>query len=236
MRSYIVVAMFLGSFSSAIAGDYTESRDLGLDVAGLQKLVIDAGAGSLDVKGVEQLDRVEVIATIIVPDVNEADGKKKIAKDMVLSLDRDGEAAKLTATFEQGLWGRGSSARINLEVRAPATIAVKIDDSSGSLDVSGFTADVSIDDNSGSIDVRHVGNLRIHDGSGSIDIDDVNGDVYVDDGSGSITIDAVDGSVTIDDGSGSIRVNDVAKDLILLDTGSGGVSFSDVRGTVEEDG
>ena len=236
MRSYIVMAMFLASFSSAAAGDYTEVRNLTLNVTDLEKLIIDTGAGSLDVTGVDQLDRVEVRATIIVPNVDDDDGKKIVTKDMTLSLDRDGDAVKLKSAFEQRFWGRGSSARIDLVVRAPASLAVEIDDGSGSLDVSDFAAAVSIDDGSGSIDVRHVGNLRIHDGSGSIDVDGVNGDVYVDDGSGGITIDAVNGSVTIDDGSGSIRVSDVAKDLIILDDGSGGVSFSDVRGTVEEDG
>ena len=236
MRSYIVMAILLASFSSAAAGDYTEVRNLKLKVGNLEKLVIEAGAGSLDVTGVNGLNRVEVRATIVVPDVDDDEGKKVIARDMTLSLARVGEAAKLKSAFERGFWGRGTSSRIDLEVRAPASLAVAIDDGSGSMDVSDFTANVWIDDGSGSIDVRRVGDLRIHDGSGSIDVGGVNGDVHVNDGSGGITIDAVNGSVTIDDGSGSIRVSDVAKDLIILEDGSGGVSFSDVRGTVEEDG
>ena len=236
MRSYIVMAMLLASFSSAAAGDYTEVRNLKLKVGNLEKLVIEAGAGSLDVTGVEGLKRVEVRATIIVPDLDDDDGKKIVARDMTLSLERVGEAVKLKSAFERGFWGRSTNSRIDLEVRAPASLAIAIDDSSGSMDVSGFAANVWIDDGSGSINVRRVGNLRIHDGSGSIDVDGVNGDVHVNDGSGGITIDAVNGSVTIDDGSGSIRVSDVAKDLIILDDGSGSVSFSDVRGTVDEDG
>jgi len=236
MRSYIVMAILLASFSGAAAGDYTEVRDLTLDAGNLEKLIIDAGAGSLDVTGVVGLDRVEVRATIVIPDVDDDDGKKIVAKELNLSLSQVGEAAKLKSLFERGLWGNGSSNRIELEVRAPASLAVAIDDSSGSMDVSDFAANVWIDDSSGSIDVRRVGNLRIHDGSGSIDVVGVTGDVHVDDGSGGITIDAVSGSVTIDDGSGSIRVSDVAQDLIILDDGSGSVSFSNVRGTVEEDG
>ena len=45
----------------------------------------------------------------------------------------------------------------------------------------------------------------------------------------------VGGTVTIDDGSGSIRVNNVAGDLIIIESGSGGVSFSGIEGTVEQD-
>ena len=233
MRSLIVMAMFLASFSSAAAGDYKEVRDLTLDAGRLDTLIIDVGAGSLDVTGVDGLGRVEVKATIIIPDVNDKDGKELIAKDLELSLDRVGDAAKLKSDFDQSFWGTSSNSRVDLEVRAPMSLRVEIDDGSGSMDIANFAANVRIDDGSGSIDVRQVENLRIHDGSGSVDINGVTGDVFVDDGSGSITIEAVSGSVTIDDGSGGIRVSNVAKDLIILDDGSGGVTYSDVRGTFE---
>jgi len=236
MRSIILMAMFMASFSSAAAGDYTEVRDLKLKARDLDKLIIDAGAGSLDVTGIDGLKNIEVKATIVVPDASEEDGKEIIAGELTLSLKEVGGEARLKADFEQSSWGPGSNSRVDLEVRAPASLALAIDDGSGSMGVTNFKADVRIDDGSGSIDVRRVGNLRVHDGSGSIDIVGVNGNVYVNDGSGSITIDGVGGSVTIDDGSGGIRVSDVAEDLIILDDGSGGVTHSNVRGTVEEEG
>jgi len=34
----------------------------------------------------------------------------------------------------------------------------------------------------------------------------------------------------------AVSASDVSEDLIIVDDGSGSVSFSDVRGTVEEDG
>jgi hypothetical protein len=46
---------------------------------------------------------------------------------------------------------------------------------------------------------------------------------------------SVAGSVTIDDGSGSIKVKDVEQDLIVVEDGSGGFSYSDVRGAVRDD-
>jgi DUF4097 and DUF4098 domain-containing protein YvlB len=236
MRSIFLMAIFMASFSSAAAGDYTETRDLTLSARGLEKLVIDAGAGSLDVTGIDGLKRIEVKATIVVPDAGVEDGKEIVARELVLSLKEVGGEARLKSDFAQRFWGSGSNRRVDLEVRAPASLALAIDDGSGSMDVANFTADVRIDDGSGSIDVRRVGNLRIHDGSGSIDVVGVNGDVFVNDGSGSISIDGVGGSVTIDDGSGGIRVSDVAADLIILDDGSGGVTHSNIRGTVKEEG
>lgn len=236
MRSFIVMAMFLASFASVAANDYKETRDLAVDADGVKSLRIDVGAGSLDVAGVDGLDSIDVKATIIIADTDDDDGRKIVEKEVTLTLELDGNTATLKSEFEQGFWGFGSGGRIDLEVRAPSNLALSIDDGSGSMDISNFSADVRIDDGSGSIDVQKVAGLNIDDGSGSIDISGATGDVYIEDGSGGITVESVGGSVTIDDGSGSIRVNDVAKDLIILDDGSGSVSFSDVRGTVEQEG
>jgi len=236
MRSLIATAIFLGSFATAAASDYEETRDLMVDASGVEKLIINVGAGSLDVAGVDGLDTIEVKATIVIPDADDEDGQKVIEKYLVLTLDRHDTGVELKSELNQRFWGSNSSGRVDLEVRAPSTLAVSIDDGSGSMDVSNFSAEVRIDDGSGSIDVQNVGALNIDDGSGSIDVSGASGDVYINDGSGSITVNSVSGSVTIDDGSGSIRVTDVAEDLIIVDDGSGSISFSDIRGTVEQEG
>jgi len=236
MRSLIVTALVLAGHTSAAASDYEEFRDLAADANGVATLIINVGAGSLDVAGVDGLDTIEVKATIVVPDVDDDKGREIVEKNLVLTLDSDNGEVVLKSEFDRSFWNSSSSGRVDLEVRAPSTLAVSIDDGSGSMDVSNFSADVKIDDGSGSIDVENVGALDIDDGSGSIDVSGANGDVYVNDGSGSITINSVGGTVTIDDGSGSIKVSDVSEDLIIVDDGSGSLSFSDIRGTVEEDG
>ena len=73
------------------------------------------------------------------------------------------------------------------------------------------------------------------DGSGSIKVTAASGDVVIVDGSGTIEIRGVGGSVRIEDGSGHIRVDDVEKDLIIEDDGSGGLTYTNVRGRVEQD-
>ena len=234
MRNLIATSLLLAGMSTAAAADYVENRDLDANIDDGDTLMIVAGAGTLDVVGVDGTDKVTVKATIVIPDSSEAKGKKIIAEDLTLDLEQSGDTVTLTSKFDSSFWS-GSSGRVDLEVRAPRGVNVTIDDGSGSMDVAGFQADVKIDDGSGSIDVRDVGNLEVNDGSGSIDVDGVAGDVYIDDGSGGITVDGVGGTVRIDDGSGSIRVTDVAKDLILLDDGSGSFKYSDVRGTVSGD-
>jgi len=64
---------------------------------------------------------------------------------------------------------------------------------------------------------------------------DVGGSLSIVDGSGSIEIREVAGSVFIDDGSGGIDVSDVEHDLVVEESGSGGLRVANVRGRVQTD-
>ncbi len=234
MRSFIVMAMFIASIANADWKDYSETKELSIDAGGIEQLRIEAGAGSLDVKGVAGLDDIAVTATIVVKGADEEEARSLIDKRMTLTLDAEGDRAQLMSIMKDGFLGIGPNARIDLEVRVPAGTAIDIRDSSGSIDLYDVEADVKIDDGSGSIDVHNVAGVTIDDGSGSIDVSDAAGDVSIVDGSGSISVQSVQGSVTIDDGSGGIKVSDVEKDLVIVDDGSGGVKYSDVRGVVDQ--
>lgn len=235
MRSFIVMGMFLASFASMAGNDYREDRSLSIDAQGLEAMRIDAGAGSLDVQGIDGLEEIEVRATIVVPDTTDEKARKHIEKAMELSLERRGDEATLISDFDNGFWGNGMGASIDLEVRCPTDVYLTIDDGSGSVEVVDVAGGVSIDDGSGSINVRNVGSVFIDDGSGSIDVEFASGDVEIIDGSGSIDVRSVNGSVIIDDGSGKIRVSDVEHDLTIVDDGSGSVSIANVKGNVAQD-
>jgi hypothetical protein len=235
MRSLIVMAMFTASLSNAAWNGYTEDRDLELDTQGIKVFEVDAGAGSLAIEGVAGIQNIYVKATINVPDESADKAKEIIASDLKLSLQKVRDHARLVANFDRRFWGFGDPPSIDLEIRVPHSMALDIDDGSGSLTVINVGADVAIDDGSGSIKIEQVNGVVIDDGSGSITIVGVAGDVSVDDGSGSITIEHVGGSVIIDDGSGGITVVDVEKDLIIVDDGSGSLKTADIRGQIKQD-
>jgi hypothetical protein len=251
MRGFIVMAMFAVSLSHAGSQGYTEVRNLELDASGLSEMFIEAGAGAMVVTGVEGGDAVVVVATITVDTDDLDDGAKFIEKRLRLSLERDGDRARLGADFRPE-WGRDTDAVIDLDVRMPAQLALVIDDGSGPITVDGIasnvriddgsgpielgrTGDVDIDDGSGSIRLEDTGAVKIDDGSGSITIVRAAGDVYVEDGSGTIEIRGVQGSVTVDDGSGDIEIDDVEHDLVIEEEGSGSLRYTNVRGTVQQD-
>ncbi len=235
MRSFVVMAMFAASLAHAGWRDYSEVRDLKISSDGIAGLEVEAGAGSLEVTGVPGGRNIVVVATITIENANDDEAGEIIASNLTLMLERDGDRARLKAYFDRADWAHSSNATINLEVKVPTGVSLKVHDGSGSIDVNDIAADILIDDGSGSIKIGNVGSLSIDDGSGSISVTGAAGDVFIVDGSGSITVRRVGGSVTIDDGSGSIEVHDIEKDLIIENDGSGSVSISGVRGRVEHD-
>lgn len=236
MRGILVIAMFTASLADAAWNDYVEVRDMKMDAGGVGELSIDAGAGSLDVRGDPNADDILVTATVTIPDKKEDKARKLMESDMVLTLERDGNRAVLKSYFESGSWGWGDQPGIALEVLVPERLGLAVDDGSGSIEIRDVRGDIDIDDGSGSIVMRAVGgSIRIDDGSGSVSVDDAGGDLHIVDGSGSIKVRQVAGSVTVADGSGGIDVSDVGRDLIIEEDGSGGLRFARIQGRVEKD-
>ena len=235
MRTFLILGMFTASLAHAAWSDYEEARDLNLDASGLNSVKIEAGAGSLEIRGSAGADTISVTALIQVPE-NEEKARKIIETDLVLTLEREDDSAVLKGYFESHGWGWGDSPSIRLEVEVPDRMELEIEDGAGSIKIWDVSGDIEIEDGSGSLQISNVGgNLDIEDGSGSLSVDGVGGDVSIDDGSGSITVKNVHGSVVVDDGSGGINVTDVDADLIIEEDGSGSLNFARIGGRVEKD-
>ncbi|MEM8817539.1 MAG: DUF4097 family beta strand repeat-containing protein [Pseudomonadota bacterium] len=235
----LTTALLVALTAPAAAGwddaDYTQKRELSIETQGLDRLMIDAGAGRLEVRGVNGSDRIVVDATILVFGADGDRALRYIEEEMRLTLEKNNGRAVLMAGFDSGMGFNNRSGAIQLEISVPKGLELDIDKGSGETVIEGTAANIRIDDGSGSLQIRDVGNLVVDDGSGSLRISDVSGDVEIDDGSGSIKVDRVTGSVTVDDGSGSVRVRDVGGDFIVIDDGSGSVNYSNVAGRVEID-
>lgn len=233
MRALLLLGLFAGTLTHAAWNDYVEVRDLVIEADQIQTLDIDAGAGSLVVRGDSSAKRITVTATITVPEGDEAKARRQLERDMTLTLEPKGDRAVLEAYFESRMLDWADQPRIDLDIGVPRRLGLVVDDGSGSIEISAIDGPVQIDDGSGSLTLTDAGsNVDIDDGSGSIRIAGAGGDVRITDGSGSISIERVAGSVFLDDGSGSITVDDVARDLIVDESGSGGVRYDNVRGRV----
>ena len=185
-------------------------------------LQVYAGAGKLVIRGRDGIDEIRVAATLCASDRDRLDA-------LSVSLEADKLDTDYPRGGSSGWFGGNRYARIDLVVEVPAGTNLRLEDSSGSVEITG-TGLVVVTDGSGSMKLRRVGSVVVEDGAGSIEIEDVAGSVSVEDGSGSLRIRSVSGDVVIADGSGSIEVRAVGGTVRIDGAGSGSVTVRDVDG------
>ena len=249
-RTTRTAAAVIGAVVSAPAGlaaqDNCKHREeIELSGPAVASLEVEAGAGKLVVRGGDRVGEIRVAATLCA-----SDGERLEALDVSL------EDGRLDTEYPRqwgvGWFGRNRYAHIDLVVDVPAGTDLRVDDSSGSVEITGVGA-VDMHDGSGSVRLRGVGSVVVEDGSGILTIEDVSGSVVVDDGAGSVTIKEVSGGVvvedgsgsvtikevsagvTVEDGAGSLKVQSVGGDVVITD-GSGGIEVTGVGGTVRING
>ena len=220
----MAVAIVVVGAAAIPAGLAAQSRcefrdEIDLTGPAVGTLDLDAGAGRLVVTGGSDIGEIRVMAVLCASDRDRLEG---------LGVSLDGDMLRTEYPGRVGGWGN-NYARIDLTVEVPAGTGIRVEDSSGSLEIVGV-GDVEVRDGSGSMSLRDVGSVVVEDGSGGLRIAEVTGDVDVEDGSGSVEIRSVSGNVTISDGSGSIRVEGVGGTVLIDEVGSGGVSVRDVEG------
>lgn len=244
-----LAAVLVLAVAAPVAADdcrHTAPRQLSAATDGVKVVEIRARAGALVVRGGAS-SGVRATGTACASSADLLEGIRLVSSRSGDRLIVEAEVA------ESSTWSLGWSVqrRLDFEVELPRTMAVKIADGSGSIevrdvgsvdiadgsgeiDVRGVAGVVQIEDGSGELSVRDAGEVRVTDGSGAIGIASVRGNVVIEeDGSGEIEIADVNGNVTIeDDGSGSIEIRNVGGDLKVKNDGSGGVSVTGVRGKV----
>ena len=201
----------------------------------IKRVVVEAGAGDLVVRGGESRD-VKV-------DGRACASTAELLEQIKLEIRRDGDTVYLRTVLpdiSDGLFGFSRYAYIDVTVDVPKTATLKVDDSSGDLRVSDVQG-ATISDSSGDQTLEHIaGDLDVSDSSGDVDVNGVQGDVVVTvDTSGDLDISHVTGGVHImNDSSGDIEVQDVKRDVIIDEDSSGGIAVRDVGGnlTVGSDG
>jgi len=217
---------------SSDACSFEADQSLSLAASLSEALAINVGSGDLRIEGVAGLDEVRAVGRLCASD-------EELFDNLGLTLEETRQGIILSAHYpEQRNWRGNRKASIDLTVQVPLGMVTDVDDSSGDMTITG-TGDLRIDDSSGNIDVSAIeGFVRIDDSSGGIEVRDVMGDVSIEDGSGGIDVDDVRGSVLLDDGSGGIRVSEVGLDVVVEDDGSGSIRVENVGGDfrVDDDG
>jgi hypothetical protein len=231
-----------------------------LDLEGIQKVVILAGAGDLQVTGNASTGRIEARGKACASSL-------EMLQQTTLTVRRDGSTATIETNMPENNDGHST---LDLIVSLPSSLPVEaqdssgdarlrglkslsIQDSSGDLEIESIAEAAEVRDSSGDIDIENAASVRLEDSSGDIEVEGIRGDVEVtsdssgeiriegiggkvhiaQDSSGGIYITKVKGSVEVDtDSSGAIVVDTIGGDFTVTDDSSGGVEHRNVTGKV----
>jgi hypothetical protein len=259
--AFVVVAGLAASASFGNDCKFTADRSAGLDLAGIERVVILAGAGDLEVRGSGTAKRIEARGKACA-------SSQEFLDRANLTVRRDGTVATIETQIPEAK--SRDHAWIDVEIALPANLpvevtdssgdgelrdlrALKIQDSSGDLRIESIADSVDVRDSSGEIVIDKAGSVKLQDSSGNINVREVARDVdvssdssgdieirgvmgrvnIVQDSSGDIRVWDVKGSVGVEtDSSGDIRVADIGGDFTVRDDGSGEVNYENVTGRV----
>ena len=204
--------------------DHTRAITNRVALAQGEALRIEAGAGSLTVRGVDGLREARISGTACA-------SSAALLDDLAVAVTRSANGIRVETRFPDRP-RFNEQARIDLVLEVPTGTATTVTDGSGDVEISGV-GELTVHDGSGDLTLEDIrGGVNITDGSGGVFVRGITGDVRLEDGSGELDVADVGGTVRIVDGSGSIDVRDVRGDLIVSNAGSGDLSWGNVSGRV----
>lgn len=204
-------------------GDWREverfSREL--DITGASSLAIENPNGEVAVTAQEQgLARVAVVRYGRGDNAEQAAADARCAR---LDISRLGDVVTVRVSGPRHFAAR---ARLDLDVVAPAQLAVNIKTASGPVEVRSMTKAVSVTAASGDVGVTGAGRVWLLTASGDAELRDIGGDVECRVVSGDLSLENIAGGVQVSGVSGDIEAHDLR----------GPVSVSTVSGSLTLDG
>ncbi len=193
---------------------YRADRAAEISADGIRKVVVRAGAGSLEIRGEPGRKRIQASGEACAADKEHLEQRqiytKRSFSTLVIST------SPISSFLDPSSWFTSDTGEghLNLSIKVPAGI------------------DIDVEDGSGDAHISNVGDLDITDGSGSLHIEDIDGSLELVDGSGDLTIARVRGSLSLKDGTGDVEIEQVSGDVEIANDGSGGIAIRDVQGDV----
>ncbi|MDA8130130.1 MAG: hypothetical protein M0011_01365 [Elusimicrobia bacterium] len=211
MKKTLFFAVLLAAAPAAYCA---QSEVKTFPAAGLKKIYVDTGAGSITVDGGA---KGEVRAEAIGDDLGKCAITMEVKGSELVLKAEDSEAAKAAkkgfwrSLFSGGKADLGKGCGAGFKVSAPAALSVKADTGAGSISVSGMTGELDADTGAGSISGSGcLAALKADTGAGTVRMDGLCGPAEADTGAGSIELSWAkapsSGRVKADAGTGSITL------------------------------
>lgn len=231
IRTFAVASLLLLPFV-ALADEpqcqYSEPRDLKLDVAGAKAvvfqvsqhdLVLQAGPGPHALTGRACASRQDLLKDLVVTQSKEG-GK------LIVRLQRENQGVGSIMSGNQ-------YAYLDLRGTIPDNVLIQMNVGSGDASVTGAHS-LSADVGSGDIDLRDIkGLVTAAIGSGDVELDGAGSLNLLQIGSGDFTARNIGGAAKVGNvGSGDVKLHDVAGNADIGTVGSGDIDLQRVKGSV----
>lgn len=242
---FFMLALF-AVVASANQCKYSAERKLDIDPNGLQALTFNMRSSDLNVQGVAGLAHIEIVGKACASDQSRLNG-------LTISQQRDGDVVTVmpSQAGKQSFSIFGSNyAYIDLTVRVPTTLPIRVqthsgdavisdvaaldfDSHSGDLILNQVSGEVALSLHSADVKARDIGALEVRrSGSGDVEASRIHGAVLVGHvGSGDLQFVDVDQGVHVQSvGSGDVSVHRSGGNVTIDAIGSGDISVTDVGG------
>jgi hypothetical protein len=205
--STALILVSTSAFGWGDSCDYRASRNLDIDAKNLASFELLARAGDLEIVGDPNRSTIEILGSACASEESLLPGIK-------LTQRRDGDRQIVEVVMpDVGVSWWSEQASLDLVVRLPARLLLKLQDSSGDTQVSGVAA------------------LDATDSSGDFEARDIAGNAQLQDSSGDLSLQGIGGTVTIaNDSSGDVSISDGQRDAIVEVDSSGNLLLRNIRG------
>ena len=193
---------------------YRADRAAEASTDGIRRIVVEAGAGSLDIRGESGRQRMQASGVACASD-------KQQLEQLQIYVERKGSTLVISTSpswsiLDPTTWSNDAGdGRLDISIKVPEGMTLEVEDGSGDAYIS------------------NVGALEMNDGSGSLRIEDIHGSLELVDGSGDVVIARVRGSMSLKDGAGDLEITQASGEVEIIDDGSGGLVILDVQDNVE---
>lgn len=219
------VAPILG----AIKEEYEEEFSRTVSLAKDGEVILNNVSGSVDVKAWDK-NEVKIEATKI-SRASTFSKAKENAAEVDIIVEKEGDSLRIETKYPERKRRRWSEDSLNVSVRymvmIPSKAAVRIDVTSGNVDLEGIGGMAKVTTTSGRVELRKASqDVDLDVVSGGIDVQDVTGDAYLHTVSGSIRAERIKGSIKATVVSGDIDLKDVSEaDTVEAKMTSGSISY-----------
>ena len=232
LRFALLAPLALAFVLPAFAGD-RKSYPMNVPAAGVESVVFDVQEGDFVLRGDPTATEVRMNLSIDRAWIFKL-GELDILKKLITVSGQGTRELKITTDIPRSLsnWGRARYP-IDFEVVVPAGVKLRLQDTSGKIELMGMQGDVEISDGSGTLSVWDLGGaLRIRKQSGDIRVADVRGATVINSHSGQIHLARL-AALTVEDSDGNLDISDVAS--ARIHNRGGNLNVQRVQGDLEID-